>query len=91
MREWARLDVPAGRRRAGGGPAAGAVEDAAGGSAGARAWVRRVYPWVHAGKEAAVLAFLVLFLFNRTSCSRRAEIMPKARTVLSIRNEQRRR
>jgi hypothetical protein len=63
------LDITAGWRRAGG-AAAAAASAAAAGSAGLRAWVRRVYPWIHAGKEAAVLAFLVLFLFNRTSCSR---------------------
>ena len=71
VREWARLDITAGWRRAGG-AAAAAASAAAAGSAGLRAWVRRVYPWIHAGKEAAVLAFLVLFLFNRTTCSRSA-------------------
>lgn len=28
--------------------------------------VRRYYPWVHAGKESAVLAFQILYLFDRT-------------------------
>jgi hypothetical protein len=34
-----------------------------------RAWVRRVYPWVHAAKEGSVLTFHILFLFQRSRFS----------------------
>jgi hypothetical protein len=31
--------------------------------------VRRYYPWIHAGKESAILAFQILYLFDRTPYS----------------------
>ena len=83
-RGWAHLSAAPSMPAAPSPGGAGGAIMAAGAAGDWREWVRRVYPWAHAVKEGSVLAFHVLYLFDRTKFSRHIAPLPPRLRALAV-------